>query len=89
MWGDESVESVEKGDGRDFEHTDELGDWEWPRLRPMRVIDPPISVIFRPYQKHFQYKAARHAISRRYKPTQIRTLTSSLFLSAVLVSGSR
>jgi hypothetical protein len=28
--GDESVESVEKGDRRDFEHTYELDDWRWP-----------------------------------------------------------
>jgi hypothetical protein len=27
--GDESVESVEKGDRRDLDHTYELDDWRW------------------------------------------------------------
>jgi hypothetical protein len=36
--GDESVESVEKGDRRDFEDTSELDDWPWPATFAMNVI---------------------------------------------------
>jgi len=67
-----------------FEHTDKLEEWV------AGLEDPPFSVIVGPYQEHFEYsQAARHAISRRYKPTPIRTLRSSFSSPALLVSGSR
>ena len=36
--GDESVESVEKGDRRDFEHTYELDDRRWPATSRLKLI---------------------------------------------------